>query len=75
MLDICSVAVTYWLFSVSVCSLDFPLLYSELVSCKSLFLKLKTTLKGCRFQTIEEILENAIRQLRAITESAFHEVF
>jgi transposase len=34
-----------------------------------LFPKLKTTLKGRRFQTIEEIQENAIRELRATTES------
>jgi len=40
-----------------------------------LFSKLKTTLKGLRFQTIEEIQENAIRELRAITESAFQEAF
>ena len=40
-----------------------------------LFPKLKTTLKGCRFQTIEEIQENAIRELRAVTESAFQEAF
>jgi len=38
-----------------------------------LFPKLKTTLKGRHFQTIEEIQENAIRELRAITESAFQE--
>jgi transposase len=38
-----------------------------------LFPKLKTTLKGRRFQTIEEIEENAIRELRPITESAFQE--
>jgi hypothetical protein len=37
-----------------------------------LFPKLKTTLKGCRFQTIQE---NAIRELHTITESAFHEAF
>jgi hypothetical protein len=36
--------------------------------------KLKTTLKGRRFQTIE-IQENATRELRAITESAFQEAF
>jgi len=36
-----------------------------------LFPKLKTTLKGRRFQTTEEIQENVIRELRAITESAF----
>jgi len=40
-----------------------------------LFPKLKTTLKRRRFQTIEEIQENAIRELRAITESAFQEAF
>jgi hypothetical protein len=40
-----------------------------------LFPKLKTTLKGRRFQTIEEIQENAIKELRSITESAFHEAF
>jgi len=32
-------------------------------------------LKGRRFQTIEEIQENAIRELRGITESAFQEAF
>jgi len=40
-----------------------------------LFLKLTTALKGRRFQTIEEIQENATRELRAITESAFQEAF
>ena len=40
-----------------------------------LFSKLKTTLKGRRFQTIGEIQENAIREYRAITESAFEEAF
>jgi len=37
--------------------------------------KLKTTLKGHRFQTIEEIQENVIRELRAIKESVFQEAF
>jgi len=37
--------------------------------------KFKTTLKRCRFQTIEDNQENAIRELRAITESAFQEAF
>jgi len=32
-------------------------------------------LKVRYFQTIEEIQENAIRELHAITESAFQEVF
>ena len=40
-----------------------------------LFPKLKTNLKGHSFQTIEEIQENAIRELRAIKESAFQETF
>jgi len=40
-----------------------------------LFPKLKTTLKGRRFQTIEEIQENATREPRAITERVFLEVF
>jgi len=40
-----------------------------------LFPKLKTTLKGRRFQTIEEIKETAIRELRTITESAFQQAF
>jgi hypothetical protein len=34
-----------------------------------LFPKRNITLKGRRFQTIEEIQENAIREMRAITES------
>ena len=38
-----------------------------------LFPKLKTTLKESRLQTIEEIQENATRELRAITENAFQE--
>jgi len=40
-----------------------------------LFPKLKTTLKGCHFQTIDNIQENAITELHAITESAFQEAF
>ena len=40
-----------------------------------LFPKLKTTLKGRRFQTIEEFQENAVRDLSAITEIAFKEAF
>jgi len=40
-----------------------------------LFPKIKATLKGRRFQTIEEIQENAISELRAITESTFQEAF
>jgi len=40
-----------------------------------LFPKLKTTLEGRRFQTIEESQENAIRERRAIKVSAFQEAF
>ena len=40
-----------------------------------LFPKLKPTLKWRRLQTIEEIHENAIRELRAIIQSAFQEAF
>jgi len=40
-----------------------------------MFPKLKTTLKGRRFQTIEVIQETAIRELRAMTDSAFQEAF
>ena len=40
-----------------------------------LFAKLKTTLKGRSFQTVEEIQENAIRELRAYVESVFQEAF
>jgi histone-lysine N-methyltransferase SETMAR len=40
-----------------------------------LFPKLKTTLKGCRFQTIEKIQLNPIRELCAITGRAFQEAF
>jgi len=40
-----------------------------------LFPKLKTTFKGCRFHTIEEIQESAMRELRTITERMFQEAF
>ena len=38
-----------------------------------LFPRLKAILKGCHFQTTEEIQENAIRELHTTTESAFQE--
>jgi hypothetical protein len=41
----------------------------------SLFPNLETTLKDSRSQTIEEIQDNAIRILDAITESGFQEYF
>ena len=40
-----------------------------------LFPKHKTTLNGRHFQTIEEIQENVIREMCAMTESAFQEAF
>jgi len=40
-----------------------------------LFLKFKTTLKGRRFQTVEETQENAIRKLHAIRERSLQEAF
>jgi hypothetical protein len=36
-----------------------------------LFPKLKSTLKGCRFQTIEEIEENSLQDLHALPQNAF----
>jgi hypothetical protein len=52
-------------------------LYSPDLAIAAFFLfpKLKATLKGRHFQTIEEIQENSIRELRAITGSAFQEAF
>jgi hypothetical protein len=52
-------------------------LYSRDLAPTDLFLfpKLKTTLKGRRFKTTEEIQENVTRELRAVTESAFQEAF
>jgi len=40
-----------------------------------LFPKLKTILKGHHFLTIEEIQENAIRELDTIAKRAFQEAF
>ena len=40
-----------------------------------LFPKIKTKLKGRRFQDVTEIKENATRELRAIPEQAFQECF
>jgi predicted acetyltransferase len=51
--------------------------YSPDLASADFFLisKFKTVLKGRLFQTIEEIQENATRELRAIRESAFQEAF
>jgi len=40
-----------------------------------LFKKLKSTLKGRRFQTIEEIKENSLQDLRAIPQNTFQDAF
>jgi len=40
-----------------------------------LFPKLKSTLKGRRFQTIEEIKENSLQDLRAIPQNTFQHAF
>ncbi|KAG7154567.1 Mariner Mos1 transposase-like 2 [Homarus americanus] len=40
-----------------------------------LFPKLKSTQKGHRFQTIEEIEENSLRDLLTIPQNAFQEAF
>ena len=40
-----------------------------------LFPKLKTTLQGRRMQIIEQVQENATRELRTSTENAFQEAF
>jgi len=39
------------------------------------FSKLKSTLKGRRFQTIEEIKENSLKNLRAIPQNTFQDAF
>ena len=39
------------------------------------FPKLKSSLKGRRFQTVEEIEENSIRDLRAIPQNTFQDAF
>ena len=40
-----------------------------------LFPKLKPTLKGRRFQTVEEIKENSLQDLRAISQNTFQDAF
>jgi len=40
-----------------------------------LFPKLKSSLKGRRFQTVEEIEENSIRDLRGIPQNTFQDAF
>ena len=40
-----------------------------------LFPKFKSTLKGRRFQTIEEIKENSLQDLRAIPQNTFQDAF
>ena len=40
-----------------------------------LFPKLKSTLKGRRFQTVEEIKENSLQDLRGIPQNTFQDAF
>jgi len=40
-----------------------------------LFTKLKSTPKGRRFQTVEEIKENSLQDLRAIPQNTFQDAF
>jgi transposase len=40
-----------------------------------LFPKLKSTLKARRFQTVEEIKENLLQDLRAIPQNTFQDAF
>ena len=40
-----------------------------------LFPKLKSSLNGCRFQTVDEIEENSIRDLRAIPQNTLQDAF
>ena len=40
-----------------------------------LFPKLKSTLKGRRFQTVEKIKENSLQDLRAIPQNTFQDAF
>jgi transposase len=40
-----------------------------------LFQKLKSTLKGQRFQSVQEIKENSLEDLRAIPKNAFQDCF
>jgi transposase len=40
-----------------------------------LFPKLKSSLKGHRFQTVEKIEENSIQDLRAIVQNTFQDAF
>jgi hypothetical protein len=37
--------------------------------------KLKSALKGSRFQTVEEIVENSLQDLRAFPQNTFHDAF
>jgi hypothetical protein len=40
-----------------------------------LFPKLKSNLKGYRFQTVEQIKENSLQDLRAIPQNTFQDAF
>jgi len=40
-----------------------------------LFPKLKSSLKGCQFQTVEEIEKNLMQDLRTILKNTFYDAF
>jgi len=57
-------------------SLPHPPYSPDLAPCDFfLFLQLKKTMKGCRFDDNEEVQANAMRQMRAITKSDFQRCF
>jgi transposase len=47
----------------------------DLAPADFLFPKLKSTLKGRQFQTVEEIKENSLQDLRAIPQNTFQDAF
>jgi hypothetical protein len=47
----------------------------DLALCDFLFPKIKLKLKGCRFDTIEEIQAESLRVLDSLTEKDFQEAF
>ena len=71
-----SLLISSYLAKYHISVVPHPTYFPELAPAEFfLFPKFKTTLKERRFQTIEEIQENATRELRAITENAFQEEF
>ena len=59
----------------NILSLPQPPYSPDLVPCDFLFPQLKKTMKGRRFDYVEHIHANAMRQLRAITKSDYQRCF